>query len=296
MLSSIRKRMLDGSILATYSEAMKEVQESPLTGGVPWRVVNSEGKEVRVPSYLDLRRQQNEAWAEDRLVEGVALAKSRDFQKAEECYQQGLEIHPDHSNLLTAYGALLANKGDKRKAIELLDKALRVDPDHEQAKIYRDKILMRKPAADSKPPPNATERDDQGEDQSMDPVMQIKPSKEDPGTRGYSLVEENVPSDDSSTSSRAAQKRKKRSRKRRRRKSNNSDDSNSSSDESESERRRRRRRKKEKKKRRKKRKEKKRRRREEAGSSDGEDSDGSNADLKAKVDMELATKTTEQKA
>ncbi|CAB9519377.1 expressed unknown protein [Seminavis robusta] len=63
-------------------------------------------------SYLDLRRQQNQQWAEDRLVEGVAYASNRaTFYQAEESFKKGLEVVPDHSELRKAYRKLLAKRG-----------------------------------------------------------------------------------------------------------------------------------------------------------------------------------------
>ena len=121
-------------------------------------------------SYLDLRRQQNIGWAEERLVEGVAFSKSESehaFRKAESCYKKGLDIVPDHADLLTAYGALLASAPSSRnpglyggshhdqsknrtdEALDLLDKALALDPDHKNAKMYKQVILDREMAAEA---------------------------------------------------------------------------------------------------------------------------------------------------
>lgn len=114
-------------------------------------------------SYLDLRRQQNIGWAEERLVEGVAFSQSQSkhaFQKAEDCYKKGLDIVPDHTDLLTAYGALLASvqtsssgshqpKPRTDEALDLLDQALALDPHHKNARTYKQAILDREMAAEA---------------------------------------------------------------------------------------------------------------------------------------------------
>jgi len=84
-------------------------------------------------SYLDLRHDQNMAWAQDRLDKGVSLAraslqpsaknKHALARKAEACYKEGLEMIPNHVGILTAYGALCANDGRLSLAKKMLEKA-----------------------------------------------------------------------------------------------------------------------------------------------------------------------------
>eukprot|EP01083_Nonionella_stella_P090117 251771_1 len=85
-------------------------------------------------SYLDLRHDQNMAWAQDRLDKGVSLAraslqpstenKHALARKAEACYKEGLEMIPNHVGILTAYGALCANDGRLSLAKKMLEKAI----------------------------------------------------------------------------------------------------------------------------------------------------------------------------
>jgi tetratricopeptide (TPR) repeat protein len=79
-------------------------------------------------SYLDLRRQQNTAWATDRLTEGNAIL-FEDARKAENLYKQGLDLVPDHVELLVSYGKLLAQTKRRPLAITKFQRALKVDPD-----------------------------------------------------------------------------------------------------------------------------------------------------------------------
>lgn len=107
-------------------------------------------------SYLDLRRQQNCAWATDRLTEGDAILLE-DPRKAERFYKQGLELVPDHVDLLIAYGKLLLQTKHQPLAMAKFQRALQVDPTNTIAKEYWERLQrqssfmrqeMRKP-----PPP-----------------------------------------------------------------------------------------------------------------------------------------------
>lgn len=286
MLSSLRKKLLDNSVLADVPEA---ATFTPLLTHIPWTLVgHGDDDDPHFPkaSYLDLRRQQNQAWAEERLVQGIDLAKNPATRsQAEGIYQQGLEVCPYHSNLLTAYGALLANLGRTAEAIETLDKAIQVDPDHEQANLYRGTILKRmekeEEETNKKPPPKhemvaedaemeeeieipGADAEEIPTSEGKETTMHLKPSKEDPGTRGYSLVEEQE-EDVSSSDSEANRKRKKKKRKKRRKRKHYSSDDDSSDSESS-----RRRRKRRKKKRKRKERRKRERREKRSASSDEE--------------------------
>ena len=98
-------------------------------------VVNNDGLSPSFPlfSYLDLRRQQNTAWATDRLTEGNAIL-FEDPRKAESLYKQGLDLVPDHVELLVGYGKLLAQTKRRPLALAKFQHALEVDPDCISAK------------------------------------------------------------------------------------------------------------------------------------------------------------------
>jgi tetratricopeptide (TPR) repeat protein len=100
--------------------------------------------------YLSLRRQQNRAWADERLHTGIQLAQQNKFTQAEKAYQQGLDLVPNHVDLMVAAAALHANQGtnsgsrDSRyhqtRALQLLEQALREDPHHANAAQYQREI------------------------------------------------------------------------------------------------------------------------------------------------------------
>jgi tetratricopeptide (TPR) repeat protein len=98
-------------------------------------------------SYLDLRRQQNTAWATDRLTEGNAIL-FEDPRKAENLYKQGLDLVPDHVELLVGYGKLLAQTKRRPLALAKFLRALEVDPSCISAKenlerVRQHEILLR---------------------------------------------------------------------------------------------------------------------------------------------------------
>jgi tetratricopeptide (TPR) repeat protein len=94
---------------------------------------------------LSLRRQQNRAWADERLYTGIQLAQQHKFTQAEKVYQQGLDLVPNHVDLMVAAAALHANQGTahnsgsrdssyhQTRALQLLEQALREDPQHVNA-------------------------------------------------------------------------------------------------------------------------------------------------------------------
>jgi tetratricopeptide (TPR) repeat protein len=98
-------------------------------------VVNNDESSSSFPpfSYLDLRRQQNTAWATDRLTEGNAIL-FEDPRKAENLYKQGLDLVADHVELLVGYGKLLAQTKRRPLALAKFQRALEVDPDCISAK------------------------------------------------------------------------------------------------------------------------------------------------------------------
>jgi tetratricopeptide (TPR) repeat protein len=98
-------------------------------------------------SYLDLRRQQNTDWATDRLTEGNAILFEDPF-RAENIYKQGLDLVPDHAELLVGYGKLLSSTKRRPLALAQFQRALEVDPDCISAKEHLERerqhaILLR---------------------------------------------------------------------------------------------------------------------------------------------------------
>ena len=67
-------------------------------------------------------------------VFGVALRRERELAKAQEIYQRGIELNPDHPALLSNFGNLLIDLGHFKDAKNYLDKALQIKPDHHDAK------------------------------------------------------------------------------------------------------------------------------------------------------------------
>jgi tetratricopeptide (TPR) repeat protein len=98
-------------------------------------------KSFPLVSYLDLRIHQNVAWANDRLQEGNALAFC-DPAKAESLFQQGLDLVPDHVDLLVGYGNLLAQAKRRPLAILKLQCALEIDPNHVGAKEQLERVQL----------------------------------------------------------------------------------------------------------------------------------------------------------
>lgn len=80
-------------------------------------------------TYLELRRHQNTAWASDRLKEGNELLFINPT-RAETKFLEGLDLVPDHVDLLTAYAKLLITNNDLPAAESKLKQALEIDPNH----------------------------------------------------------------------------------------------------------------------------------------------------------------------
>jgi tetratricopeptide (TPR) repeat protein len=105
------------------------------------------------PDYLSLRRQQNRAWADERLLQGIQYAKEKKYAQARKSYQQGLDLVPNHVDLMVAQAALYANPkhtrgsgsgsasgADYHRALQLLEQALRENPQHANALQYKQDI------------------------------------------------------------------------------------------------------------------------------------------------------------
>ncbi len=66
-------------------------------------------------------------------VYGVALRRERDFQKAKEVYERGLELKPDEPAILSNYGNLLIDLGNYSEAQKALEKAISIAPNYKDA-------------------------------------------------------------------------------------------------------------------------------------------------------------------
>jgi tetratricopeptide (TPR) repeat protein len=156
-LASWRRRLQDPSLVrrflsqqqneSKYDEKIRFELDCP----VPWQwqdqgVLRSSGevggkdnnrtdgaKDAAVLSYpqtdyLTIRRQQNDRFCQECLGQGVAAARDGKLTQADDYYQQGLELQPQHVDLLVAYGASLANQQNYTKAVEQLERATSLDP------------------------------------------------------------------------------------------------------------------------------------------------------------------------
>ena len=116
---------------------------------VPWRLKSdnktdsNDGVLSHLPTYnyLDLRRQQNEAWASGRLKEGNSLI-FQDPEQAEHLFKQGLDLVPDNVDLLVSYGHLLLRSKRFALATAKFHRALEVDPEFLEAKEGLNRVRL----------------------------------------------------------------------------------------------------------------------------------------------------------
>ncbi|KAL3907483.1 MAG: hypothetical protein SGILL_008856, partial [Bacillariaceae sp.] len=92
-------------------------------------------------SYLDLRRQQNTAFADQKATEATQ-ASLLEHAKAETLFKQALNLVPDHVPSLLGYGKLLIKMGRLQHAQRCLDDILEVEPNHRIALQYK-KVIER---------------------------------------------------------------------------------------------------------------------------------------------------------
>jgi tetratricopeptide (TPR) repeat protein len=143
-LENLSRRLHDPSVLSTASATESESPEGALSF-IPWKlnIIDGNTRELQDAfpsfSYLDLRREQNIAWATDRLAEGNALL-FEDPQQAENSYIQGLDLVPDHVELLVAHGKLLAQSKRIALAIIKFQRALEVDLECASAKENLERV------------------------------------------------------------------------------------------------------------------------------------------------------------
>ena len=108
---------------------------------IPWslRVDSSAGAPaVKFPrqDHLTIRQTQNENFCQECLHQGVACAREGKLKEASFHYQQGLDLMPQHVDLLVSMGALLANQQKYDQALNHLQKAVALDPQHGNAADY----------------------------------------------------------------------------------------------------------------------------------------------------------------
>jgi hypothetical protein len=114
---------------------------------IPWTLrqsatnaTTSEDASFPTTSYLDLRRQQNRAWANDRLLKGNEQFYL-DPINADSLYQEGLDLVPDHIELLVAQAKLWMQRRNRPQAAKAqLQQCLQLDPDHKAAKELLDRL------------------------------------------------------------------------------------------------------------------------------------------------------------
>mmetsp|Transcript_42331 Transcript_42331/g.43113 ORF Transcript_42331/g.43113 Transcript_42331/m.43113 type:complete len:418 (-) Transcript_42331:2054-3307(-) len=91
-------------------------------------------------SYLDLRRQQNVEFANDKCQEANVSLKSIDvaidLKKAKTSFIQALELVPDHLPSLIGYAKLLMKAETFYKAERIIKSALEVDPNNLEVQHY----------------------------------------------------------------------------------------------------------------------------------------------------------------
>jgi len=91
-------------------------------------------------SYLDLRRHQNRAWANDRLLKGNEQYYLNPEQ-ADKLYQEGIDLVPDHIDLLVAQAKLWLMRRSRLDAARLqLKNALQLDATHGDAKHWMNRL------------------------------------------------------------------------------------------------------------------------------------------------------------
>jgi tetratricopeptide (TPR) repeat protein len=152
--SDWKRQLLDPSTFSRFSQTLKDPSILRRLKNVPWTLKvepTSEDIEEKVDDkkdekqsapgyasldYLTLRRRQNVSLAEKNLHQGVNLAKQENYEQAKELYEQGLEMVPNHVDLLVALGCLYANIGQRDRAAHHLQRALDIEPDHLNAKNY----------------------------------------------------------------------------------------------------------------------------------------------------------------
>eukprot|EP00928_Gymnodinium_smaydae_P043897 TRINITY_DN29336_c0_g1_i1.p1 TRINITY_DN29336_c0_g1~~TRINITY_DN29336_c0_g1_i1.p1 ORF type:complete len:490 (+),score=85.25 TRINITY_DN29336_c0_g1_i1:39-1508(+) len=86
----------------------------------------------------ELSRMQGRKWADRRVRDGVAKARTGDQKAALERYDAALDLCPQHKEGLVARGAALTNVGRLKEALQDFEDALKLDPADANALRYRE--------------------------------------------------------------------------------------------------------------------------------------------------------------
>lgn len=135
----VRQALLDPSKVQDFGRRHKG--RSPTT--VSWQLsIDSSPSSHPFPKahYLDLRCQQNQAFADEQLKIGIAHAEAGRTALAAAAYKRGLDLVADHVDLLVADAARQANGGERRAALAQLERALEIEPEYVNAKRYHEEI------------------------------------------------------------------------------------------------------------------------------------------------------------
>jgi tetratricopeptide (TPR) repeat protein len=140
-------------------------------------------------TFLDLREVQNQKFAQNRFMQGINYAREKQYDKAESCYKEVLNLMPFHADCLVAYGALCASStrmsrhdgsittkvlgivddddDDDRlsKAVAMLQRAIEIDPQCSNAQKYLDQIAV------------ARQRQETSKSQQLTSNVQLLPQK-----------------------------------------------------------------------------------------------------------------------
>lgn len=127
---------------------VREVHPETSLSYIPWTVrqsiklcaddevpssLSSSDRKFPAFSYLDLRRHQNRAWANDRLTKGNEQYYLNPEQ-ADKFYQEGIDLVPDHVDLLVAQAKLWMMRRSRPNGAKIqLQEALQFDATHAEA-------------------------------------------------------------------------------------------------------------------------------------------------------------------
>ncbi|KAL1518652.1 hypothetical protein AB1Y20_002940 [Prymnesium parvum] len=89
-----------------------------------------------LPTFAQLRAEQNHEWAAQNVARGVAHARAGKATEAFASYKHALELDSGHVDAFVARGALLANGARFREAMDDFRTALRLCPGHANATKY----------------------------------------------------------------------------------------------------------------------------------------------------------------
>ncbi len=160
------------------------------------------------------------------------MAKAGKWKEAEACYQQSLDLVPNHAPTLVAYGALCANVGRTDEGIARLKEALSVDSSVDNGKKYLDAIEQQqlvKQQRERRSRENANSLTLRADNALQSAIAESAISYNDAQQRDladekYPLLPENYTSSSEDDNRRRKRKTKKKKRKRKRHDSDDSSD------------------------------------------------------------------------